>query len=311
DLRTRAIPPFAAVEYWWQIEADGLPPLTTEHAYLLYKDNRFDWQTLSQPPVSLHWYSGDLTFAQTALDIAVAALGRISRELSAPPPARMDIYLYADSGALQAGLRLAGREWIAGHADPALGVALVSVAPGLESRLEMSRVIPHELTHLLLYQLTGPAYSDLPGWLNEGIATDSENSATPEYALALTEAARDGQLLPFESLCGNFPPDDRQALLAYAQSGSVVHYIRTRFGSARLLALVDAYRDGASCASGVERALGLPLGRLQADWQRDTFHTSPLRAALRNLTPYGLLLGVLLLPIGLGLVRRRQGAPGE
>ena len=269
DLRDRSLPPFGRVDFWWRIEAASLEALDTEVSSFVYEDNRFEWQVLDQPPAHVHWHQGDVQFGQSALDIAAAALARVGRALNAPIPERLDIYIYGQAQALQSGLRLAGRDWVGGHADPELGVVLVSAAPGLEGRLELAREIPHELTHVLLNQITGPGYVSLPNWLNEGVASLYEEVPPPEYAVALGQAVNSGALLSFQALCVSFPLDSGEALLAYAQSESLVRYIRGQTGEAGLQALIAVYSGGAGCSSGVERALGMSLEELEQAWRRE------------------------------------------
>ena len=85
---------------------------------------------------------------------------------------------------------MGGSTWVAGHANPDLGVVLVSIAPGENQSMEMERQIPHELAHVLLYRLTGPAYANLPNWLTEGIASQVEGYPNADYTQVLTASAQ-------------------------------------------------------------------------------------------------------------------------
>jgi hypothetical protein len=132
----------------------------------------------------------------------------------------------------------------------------------------MKRYLPHEITHLLVYQLvTAEGYRHVPEWLDEGLATANERLPTPEYALALEEAREAGQLLSLEELCVPFSPDSRTAVLSYAQSASVVQFIRHRYGADGIRRLLSAYANGASCISGVDEALEVGFGQLENDWR--------------------------------------------
>jgi hypothetical protein len=70
-----------------------------------------------------------------------------------------------------------------------------------------------------------------------------------------------------EELCIPFSPDPRTAVLSYAQSASVVQFIRQRYGADGIRRLLSAYADGASCTSGVEEALEVSFGKLENDWR--------------------------------------------
>jgi hypothetical protein len=68
-------------------------------------------------------------------------------------------------------------------------------------------------------------------------------------------------------LCIPFSPDPRIAVLSYAESASVVQFVRQRYGADGIRMLLSAYADGASCTSGVEEALEVSLGKLENDWR--------------------------------------------
>ena len=309
DLRTASLPPFASIEYWWQVDLVDGRSQTTQPLLFEYVDNRFDWHTLEAAPLSLHWASGDLLFGQAALDIAVRALNRISRDLAAPSPSHLDIYIYPGLSDLQAGLRLGGRTWAGGHADPDLGVVLLAVPPGPESRPALENALPHELTHVLLFQRMGPGYTDLPTWLNEGLATLEESAPDPAPRVALEDASARDQLLPLSTLCSPFATSGPEALLAYGQSASLVQYLRDVYGSGAIAALIDAYQEGATCLGGLQRVLRRTPEQLQSEWASSAGTELDALAKIRPLLPWLLLLvpAVLLAACGALLARRREG----
>jgi hypothetical protein len=311
DLEREPVRPFSRVTYWWRIEDGSGAQLTTERASLVYEDNRFEWQAVERGPVTAHWYDGDLAFGQAAADSGALALPQISANLGATPLARVDVYIYSKVDDLQAGLELHGRTWVAGHADPDLGVVLIAVPPDSEAVLGFERDLPHELTHVLIYQITTPNYHAVPFWLNEGLAVLHETQPNPVYRVTLDRAYQADELLPLTSLCGGFPLDSAEATLAYAQSRSVVSYVRDRWGQAKIVEMLDAYGDGATCEGGTQRALGVSLAALESDWRRDALQADPLRTLAFAVGPWLLLLllpslvlfGLLLFP------RRRPAAP--
>jgi hypothetical protein len=310
DLAQQPLRPFSPLSYWWRVETASGAQVTTERATLLYADNRFEWQNIARGPITAHWYAGDLAFGQAAADAGALALPRISSDLGAPQPVRVDVYIYETVADLQAGLELNGRTWVGGHADPDLGVVLLAVPPGPEAVLGFERDLPHELTHVLIYELTQPHYAAVPFWLNEGLAVLHETQPNPGYRLALERAQRESNLLALDSLCGGFPLDTAQATLAYAQSRSLVSYVRDRWGSGGIASLLSAYAEGATCAGGVQRALGVSLAGLENEWQRDALQVSPLRELALQFGPWLLLLSLPALALfGLLFLPRRVAAP--
>ncbi len=305
DLKEVRLIPFSTVSYWWEaIDQSGQKARSATQT-LLYVDNRFPWQEFASGPVRVHWYQGDSGFGGAAANIAAEAIPGIQQQIGVEPPSPLDVYLYASSDDLRSAVELAGREWLGGQARPELGVVLVAIPPGDSARLQMRRDIPHELTHLLTFVAASPNYDAVPRWLDEGLATLNEGEPNSTQVLAVQEALARNRLIPIESLCGAFPADASQALLAYGQSRYVVQQIINEYGSAGIQALLTAYRDGATCSGGVERALNMTLTELELKWraaqQTDSSSstaTMPTTSSTApDVLPWLLLVGVIVLPL--------------
>jgi len=288
QLTGGVLPPFSTVTYWWELSDAGGRKLTTPPQTVDYLDNRFVWLEVTEDNVRVHYYSGDAAYARAALSEARSALVRVNQELQAPVPARVDIYLYASLDDLQSALLLAGRDWQGGQARPDLGAILVAIPPGQEAFAQMKRDIPHEVTHLLVFQATGAGYMRVPRWLDEGLASANEGLAQPAYQLALESAFRDGRLIPLETLCAPFSTDAGEAQLAYAQSLSVVQYIRNHYPDG-IRKLLGAFASGATCNGGVEQALGYTLGALDLTWRASLGPQGAWQALANSVGPWALL----------------------
>jgi hypothetical protein len=310
DVRRYPLPPFADITFWWQIEDAAGNQLKTAPEQFTYTDNRFRWKMVEASGIFIHWMEGqgDPVFAQTALDIARASVKDIQAELRGPLPAPLDVFIYNSQSNLEAAMILTGRDWVGGQARPELGVVVIAVPPKQGYSSRMKRYLPHEITHLLVYELVSPqGYRNIPDWLNEGLATANEQLPTPEYALAVEEAREAGQLLSLEELCVPFSPDPRTAILSYAQSASVVRFIREEYGAEGIRRLLSAYADGASCRSGVEDALDVSFNKLENSWRVSLEPQAGWRAVTDEIGVWiGLwLLGLLLTVPMIGRIRRR------
>jgi len=297
ELRLSPLPPFAMVTFWWQIKNTSGDSLTTDLQQFEYTDNRFRWEQLSADSLTIHWIEeyGDPAFGQAALDIAQASLEDINAELRASIPESIDIYIYNAQHNLDAAMVLTGREWVGGQAHPELGIVVVTIPFEEHYTSRMNRYIPHEITHLLVYQTVTPTgYKYVPEWLDEGLATANERLPTPEYAIVLEEALVEGQLVPLQDLCVPFPPDSHTAFLSYAQSGSVVQFIRERYGAGGIRALLEVYANGASCAVGVQEALNVNLSGLEMAWRASLEPQAPWRAWVEQI---GVWMGLWLLSL--------------
>ncbi|RME88545.1 MAG: hypothetical protein D6770_06740 [Anaerolineae bacterium] len=312
DVRQSALRPFASLVFWFSVKLENGETVTSAQYIFQYDDNRFPWQHLEEVPLYVHWYDGDAIFGQAALDAARAGLGGVEDLIPLPTQERIDIYIYASVDDLRSALT-DSHDWVAGHAAPDLGVVMVSVAPGEGQRFALSQQVPHELAHVLLYRYTGESYADLPVWLREGVATLAERSPNPDYERALSLASQEGTLLSLADLCDAFPPDAGRAFLAYAESQDFTRFLRDTYGNSGLLSLVDSYADGLDCNQGMQRALGISLPLAERRWREETLGENLFGVALRNFSPYLVLLGIVLfIPMWgiLNLVRERRKSDG-
>jgi hypothetical protein len=302
---------FSWVDYYFEVVPKGKSKITSPRADFFYEDTRFDWQVLEEAPFKVHWYEGDVAFAQNALDVAQEGLDRVQDLLLYPAPSNLDIYIYPDPGTLQSTLNPNSKNWIAGHADPDLGVIVVALPPGPEQRLLMEQRIPHELMHVLLYQDTGQGYTNLPTWLNEGLASITELYPNPDYSILLESSIRRGSLLPISSLCDSFPREASTALLSYAQSASFVRYLYDTYGTSGLYELVETYANGVDCERGAKVALGQELSQLERQWRRGALSENILLMAINNLLPWLILfIAAMAVPIALAVSKaRRKSTP--
>lgn len=304
DLEQRPLPAFAPVTYSYRFLSRDGSESTTDPKSFTYLDNRYHWQKLQEDPFIVYWYEGDIPFAREVLDAAQAGTTEILNLLQQPESAEpLKIFVYSSQDALQNTLISTGQSWVAGHAAPELGSAVVSLPPGVDQSLEIQRQVPHEITHILIYRYMGAEYQYLPAWVSEGIASLMENYNRPEYKLILENAVRDRALIPLSQLCNVFPTDPDLVQLSYAESYSVMNYIREEYGITGVQALIAAYDQGVSCDRGVEIALGKSLTRLEKEWKQDAFFR------VRNLLiigGLGLLLLVLLAGIAWVVVRKSR-----
>ncbi len=297
ELAEHPIRPYSKIEFWYQITLEDGTEFTTDPETLLYFDNRFEWQTLTGAPFEIFWYEGDVAFGQQVLNIAHDGMLRLQNYVPVPQPTDVQVYVYASAAELQTALRLSGQTaaWVAGHADPDLGVVVVSISSGPSETYEIKRQIPHEIAHVTLYQWLGEDYYNLPQWLREGLPSMAELFPNPDYPLLLENAYENDSLLPMNSLCESFPPDASNFLLAYAQSTDFTWFLYENYGSTGLEALSRVYADGLDCEQGAQEALGKSLTELERAWRKEAFGENTLLAALQELLPWVVLMGVVLL----------------
>ncbi len=298
DLSQNPFPVFSDIFYTFQVELETGETITSEEFRFDYDDNRFPWQSLQTEEFEIYWYEGDTEFGQTILNTAYEGLAKLKDQVGVPDPNKIKFYVYASSQEMQSTLQISGQtaSWVAGQANPELGIILVSIPPGPAQSVDIKRQVPHELTHIMLYQKLGEDYNKLPNWLNEGLASTTEVFPNPDYPLLLEKAYELDALLSIADLCQSFPIDAANFQLAYAESASFTWYLLGKYGNPGMESLITAYANGLNCERGAETALGSSLAELDLEWRRINFNESPLRSSMEAMLPWTLVFITILLP---------------
>jgi hypothetical protein len=295
DLTKNPLRPFARVLYWFRADLENGQESTTPSYWFDYDDNRFQWQSLKDGPFEVLWYGRGVEFGQEVMNVAQDGIKAAQRILPAPLNSNLRIFVYATADDFRQALQLSGQSWMAGHASPDLNAIILSIPSGAEERLELERQLPHELTHILQYQLVGDDYSRIPTWFLEGSASLAELYPNPDYQNVLSSAAKKDSLIPLDQLCGPFPREASGAFLAYAESTSFLHYLHQKYGTSGVGSLMKRYQDGVGCKDGPVQPMGATLNELEYRWRQETLGMNMQALVLGNLSPYFALLGVLIL----------------
>ena len=278
DLTQVRLAPFTVVTYWWTLEMNSGNEIKIPKESIDYIDDNFSWESLEKGNVAVHWTGDDPSIGLSALNSANDALTKLYSNIPARTDRLLRIYVYPRTDDLRAALRLTGRNWIGAHAHPELGVVLVTASNANTADQELANDISHELTHLLLYQVTGDNYQSIPLWLEEGMATVLEPENNGRLDETLQRALESDATIPFQQLCRSLPSDSEEILLAYAQSASMVSYIQGEFGNDAPSQLIGAIAGGANCNNVTEEILGLSIDELSREWLEQSAPVSlPLR----------------------------------
>ncbi|MDP9363740.1 MAG: peptidase MA family metallohydrolase [Chloroflexota bacterium] len=265
DLRGGALPPGVDVEYRWRLLDAAGNATETEPRTVFWRDDRFDWDEIAGDRVRVYAYAGDDPFNQAVLETAERTLDRLEPTYGARLVDPVRIWVYASPDDFAGALRPNTEPWIGGAAYPVLGL-IHAVLPTAEAA-EIGRVVPHEVSHVLLHQATRNPFNTSPNWLDEGLATYAQEVADPAYPDLVRAAATEGRLESVRTLNAQFPYDAEGARLAYAQSLSLVEHILDVHGTDGMARLIAVFREGVSFDDAVRRALGISLDELDAEWR--------------------------------------------
>ncbi len=265
DTQVFHISPGVEVTYRWLIEDENGHELETPPQTFFYADDRFNWKHREVQSVTIHWYQGNNAFGDELAETTDRALNNLQRDIGANVVDPVSIYIYADTRDMRAALQSNEVEWVGGQAQPALGLIIGAIAPG--DVAEIRRIIPHELSHQVLYQATENPYGGVPLWFEEGLAVRNQETQLSYHAILLEEAAVQGDLIPLEALAASFPTNPERASLSYAQSHSVVNYIIETYGTEAMHGLVAAFASATPLDEALQETIGLSVDELDAAWR--------------------------------------------
>ena len=261
--RTGGLPPGSGIEYWWTVEDAIGDKAETVPVRLQIDDTRYSWRSLTEGEVTIYWYQGDESFAQELMTTAQQSLVRLTEDTGAYLEKPVKTYIYANSQDLQGSL-IYPQEWTGGVAFTRHGIIAIGIA---QNQLEWGkRAMTHELTHLVIHQLTFNPYNDLPTWLDEGLAMYNEGLLSPQFTTLLSKAIDEDSLISVRSLASPFSAYAEQSILAYAQSYSLAEFLINNYGSDNMLELLSTFRQGSNYDEALEKVYGFDMDGLNTLW---------------------------------------------
>jgi hypothetical protein len=267
DMRkTGGLPPGSNVDYWWTVTDASENKVETIPARIHVEDGRYSWRNITQGKVTLYWYQGDNSFAGELMAATQQALTRLAGNTGAELESPVRLYIYANADDLR-GSMIYPQEWTGGVSFTPYGVIAIGIAPNAVDIAWGKRAISHELTHLVIHQVTFNPYNDLPTWLDEGLAMVSEGELEPDFTTALSSAEAANKFISVRSLASPFSAYAEQSVLAYAESERVVAFLIDNYRREKMFALLNAFEKGSGYDEALNRVYGFDMDGLNALWQ--------------------------------------------
>jgi hypothetical protein len=255
------------VQYRWRITEDDGDIVETPEQTLSWFDDRYDWTPLSGPNVTVYTYDADPNFQQAILDASERTVSNLADSYGTELDQPVRVWAYVDKEHLYGALAPNSEPWIAGAAYPPLHVIMVVLPPGDYD--EVGRVVPHEISHQVLYQATKNAFSSPPQWLDEGLATYWQETGRDRFYSYALELAATGEVPPLRTLNGTFPYEREGATASYAFSLSAVMYILDTWGDEGMSKLLATFSEGITHEDAIEQGLGISFEELDRQWRED------------------------------------------
>lgn len=260
-------PPGTAVSWQWTLTDDKGNQITTPSQTLTLSDNRFEWKTLTNGRITLHWYEG-LNVGPVLLDAAVAGLAQLEQEMGILLQDDVTIFIYDSSEAMRDAI-LYVQEWAGGVAFDEYNTILMGVPTEIADSWGRT-TIRHELAHLVLGQVGRSCVGgSRPTWLEEGLAVYAEGEPEEQVQEDIANGIADNSFEPVRSLNGAFPAHDTAANSAYSQSYSVVAFLLETYGQEKMQQIIAVLADGEDVDGALEQVYGFNVDGLEQAWRRN------------------------------------------
>lgn len=137
-------------------------------------------------------------------------------------------------------------------------VAMDSPSARPPEQFQWGTTLWHEMAHVFTLEATNHL---VPRWFSEGVSVFEEWRSGPNRGvripMSVYTAMADDRFLPVAELDEGFirPTYEEQVIVSYMQAGLVCQHIDEEYGTDRLRALLDAFRDGMQTGEAIEAVL--------------------------------------------------------
>ncbi len=309
-LQLGGLPPGTNIDYWWTVSDAAGNKTDSPKATLTFDDGRYAWRNMAGSNMTIYWYEGNDAFANELMAAAKDALARLARDTGATLEKPVRLYIYSGPQDLR-GSMINPQEWTGGVAFTRYSIIAIGIST---NNLDWGKgAMAHELTHLVIAQVTANPYAGLPTWLDEGLAMYTEGPLGSDYQSILDQATRNSALISVRSLASPFSAYGDQAYLSYAESYSIVKYLIDKYGQSKMLELLRTFREGATYDDALKKTYGFDMDGLNAQWQQSLTGQKPAQgsAGLPDILTAGLAVGSPLFFVAAPLVRRMAAKKHE
>ena len=263
-------PPGTRIEFSFEIRDKAGAVLRTPDQDFVYSDNRFEWLAVTSDLITVDYYGEYVEQrANTVLDAAERAMEIMVPLLGIAPTEPLRIVSYNNYRHMSAAIPF--RSQAVTEQLQTQGLAFtderVLLVHGFDATVRGT--VSHEFTHLLVAEAAGRANSQVPSWLNEGLAEYGNIDPTDAYEAALRYGIYTRRLKPLwfqQSFTGT--PND--IIIAYGQGQSVVNFMINQYGPDKMSALFVALQETLDIDLALRLVYGFDQYGLDTAWRN--FH---------------------------------------
>ena len=268
EARGDYFPPGTQIQFSFEIRDRAGGVYRTPEQDFLYNDNRFEWRSVSSGLITVYYYGEYVEQrAQTMLEAAGQSLEIMAPLLEIEPTEPLRIISYNNYRHMSTALPFrsqAVREQLQ-TSGLAFDDERVLLVLGFDATVKGT--VSHEFTHLLVAEAAGRARSQVPAWLNEGLAEYGNIDPTDDYDAALRYGIFTRRLKPlwFQRIFTGTPDD---IIIAYGQGRSVVKFMIDRYGPEKIAELFRVFEETLDIDASLQQVYGLDQYGVDTEWRK-------------------------------------------
>ncbi len=268
-------PPGTKIEFSFEVRDKAGAVVRTESQEFVYQDNRFEWDTVVEGLITVYYYGEYVRErAETVLRAAQQNLERMLPVLGIAPTVPLRIVSYNNYRHMATALPFRSQAVSEGLQTQGMAFAAerVLLVQGFDPTV--AGTVSHEFTHLLVAEAAGTAISQVPAWLNEGLAEYGNIDPTDDYDAALRYGIFTRRIKPLWYL-GAFGGTPEDIIIAYGQGRSVVLYMINTYGKERMASLFPVLQRTLNIDQALLEVYGIDQFGLDTAW-RESLGLEPL-----------------------------------
>lgn len=231
-------------------------------------------------------------YARNVADAAERNLARITQVLGHTPGGKVAITLTANQSQFNALTEGRLPDW---SAAVALTGRRIVVSPLAGHKIEIERILAHELVHVIIEESAGDGF--VPRWFHEGCAQIYSGEWGVRNEMYMVWKVSRGNMLTFEDIQNVFTAESLDAGLAYDQSMIAVQRLISIFGPRVLPAILDGMSRGREFPQALRDATGFWPSEFEKEYLKYLRENYGPKTLLTLVPGTWVLIGVLFLVV--------------
>jgi len=183
------------------------------------------------------------------------------------PDKKIEIWICNSKKQFRTNVNGAIQDWAIGCAYPLIGRIVIQNPTFIEKQhFELSKIVKHEIVHVILGLYLGKNVRNIPLWFNEGLTMYlSEGWSISRHWIILGNVITQS-IIPLSELSETFPQNNSLAQLAYAESHSAISMMFGEYGEAKINNIINQIGKGENFPKAFFNVTGIELNEFEKKW---------------------------------------------